>query len=138
MKSEPIKPVIIELKRTDEGYVVRNRDTVFVLDTQRIGEVKEVPPPPTPTFTKGERNPNKKFNKVFNNMNPIIIPSSSVWFDIRSIHRIERESLPEFFGNSNTKDPDGYVKLRNSILALFYSQTNKYLTVTATLKVLVS
>jgi hypothetical protein len=71
-------------------------------------------------------------------LKPVIIPTSAIWFDINNIHRIERESLPEFFCNSQTKTPATYKSLRNKIIGLFYQERDKYLSASFCLKNLVS
>ena len=70
-------------------------------------------------------------------LKPVIIPTSAIWFDINNIHRIERESLPEFFCNSQTKTPITYKSLRNKIIGLFYQEREKYLSASFCLKNLV-
>lgn len=62
----------------------------------------------------------------------IVIPSYSSWFNFRKIHPIEKESLPEFFTNSNpSKTPALYVKYRNFLINAYRLNPNDYLTVTA-------
>lgn len=69
-----------------------------------------------------------KFRAGLSSLQPVIIPTSSIWFDFNSIHKIEQESLPEFFTNSSTKTPTNYKAIRNKILELFHNSPNKYLT----------
>ncbi|CAM9024307.1 unnamed protein product [Wickerhamomyces anomalus] len=62
----------------------------------------------------------------------IVIPSYASWFDFKSIHPIEKESLPEFFTNQNpSKTPQIYVKYRNFLINAYRLNPNDYLTVTA-------
>lgn len=142
MKVERKDKVVINLQKTHDGYKVKDNSTVFVLNKNVLQPQALAPQLPTPIsketiYPIEERNPNKKFKQALKSVKPIAIPSSAVWFDIENIHRIEKESLPEFFSNSNTKNPDVYIRMRNTILALFYSQSDKYLTATACLKVMV-
>ena len=142
MNADSKEKVVINLFRTTEGYKVKDNSTVFVLNKNLLAHQAPEPQPQTPAsketlFPMEERNPHKKFKQALKSVKPIAIPSSSVWFNIENIHRIERESLPEFFSNSNTKNPDTYIRVRNNILALFYSQSDKYLTATACIKVMV-
>ena len=97
-----------------------------------------IKPKPTGPITSLDANPvtkpeepktlDGKFRVSLSNLNPVIIPTSSIWFDFSSIHKIEQESLPEFFTNSSTKTPNNYKIIRNKILEMFHNSPNKYLT----------
>lgn len=68
----------------------------------------------------------------------IIIPSYAAWFDMKKVHAIEKESLPEFFTNANpSKTPALYVKYRNFLVNAYRLNPNDYLTVTAARRSLV-
>jgi chromatin structure-remodeling complex subunit RSC8 len=69
-----------------------------------------------------------KFKAGLAALHPVILPTSSVWFDHQSTHKIERESLPEFFSNSSVKTPENYRNIRDKILEMFHNAPNKYLT----------
>ncbi|CAD8119736.1 unnamed protein product [Paramecium sonneborni] len=66
-----------------------------------------------------------------------IIPAPARWFQIDSIHQIEKDSLPEFFHQhfhndisyykGNYKTPLTYLKIRNAILQKWISTQTKYL-----------
>lgn len=63
--------------------------------------------------------------------NPVIMPTSSSWFDINGIHQMEKESLPEFFAGKPSKTPKTYMEYRNRIIKLFRDDPKTYLTATA-------
>ena len=59
------------------------------------------------------------------------VPPSASWFNINSIHKIEREMLPEFFkGGKPSKTPDVYLKYRNFIITLYRMNPRNYLSAT--------
>lgn len=62
----------------------------------------------------------------------IILPSYSTWFDMHTIHNIERKSLPEFFNNRNrSKTPAVYKDYRDFMVNTYRLNPVEYLTVTA-------
>ena len=62
----------------------------------------------------------------------IVLPSYSSWFDLSKIHPIERESLPEYFQNSNkAKTPEIYMKYRNFMINCYRLNPNDYLSYTS-------
>ncbi|CAI8495257.1 unnamed protein product [Pichia kudriavzevii] len=62
----------------------------------------------------------------------IVLPSYSSWFELSSIHDIERESLPEFFqGQNKSKTPEIYIKYRNFMVNSYRLNPNDYLSFTA-------
>lgn len=59
------------------------------------------------------------------------VPPSAAWFNINSIHKIERDMLPEFFkGGKPSKTPDVYLKYRNFIITLYRMNPRNYLSAT--------
>ena len=61
-----------------------------------------------------------------------VIPSYASWFDMGKVHRIERESLPEFFSSGHpSKSPQIYVNYRNFMVNAYRLNPNEYLTLTA-------
>ena len=63
---------------------------------------------------------------------PIILPSYSTWFDMHSIHSLERKALPEFFNNRNrSKTPAVYKDYRDFMINTYRLNPPEYLTVTA-------
>ncbi|AOA63956.1 RSC chromatin remodeling complex component [Komagataella phaffii CBS 7435] len=66
---------------------------------------------------------------------PVIVPSYAQWFDINTIHDIEKRSLPEFFpplsDNSKLKSPEIYLEFRNFMIHTYRLNPIEYLTVTA-------
>ncbi|RMZ75031.1 hypothetical protein DV737_g5484, partial [Chaetothyriales sp. CBS 132003] len=62
----------------------------------------------------------------------IILPSYSTWFDMRTIHELEKKSLPEFFNSRNrSKTPAVYKDYRDFMINTYRLNPVEYLTVTA-------
>ncbi|KAI9805972.1 MAG: hypothetical protein M1825_000586 [Sarcosagium campestre] len=62
----------------------------------------------------------------------IILPSYSTWFDMHSIHALEKKALPEFFNNRNrSKTPVVYKDYRDFMINTYRLNPAEYLTATA-------
>ncbi|KAK6457170.1 general RNA polymerase II transcription factor [Scheffersomyces xylosifermentans] len=62
----------------------------------------------------------------------IIVPSYASWFNMRKVHRIEQESLPEFFSSNHpSKSPKIYVNYRNFMINSYRLNPNEFLTLTS-------
>jgi SWI/SNF related-matrix-associated actin-dependent regulator of chromatin subfamily C len=62
----------------------------------------------------------------------IILPSYSTWFDMHTVHALERKSLPEFFNSRNrSKTPSVYKDYRDFMINTYRLNPVEYLTVTA-------
>lgn len=62
----------------------------------------------------------------------IVIPSYASWFKMKKIHRIEKESLPEFFNVRHpSKSPKIYISYRNFMINAYRLNPNEYLTLTS-------
>lgn len=62
----------------------------------------------------------------------IVIPSYASWFNMKKIHPIEKESLPEFFNSVHpSKSPKIYVNYRNFMINSYRLNPNEYLTLTS-------
>ncbi|KAG9313646.1 Smarcc1 protein [Chiua virens] len=62
----------------------------------------------------------------------VIIPSYSAWFDMSTIHPVERRALPEFFNSRNrSKAPSIYKEYRDFMINTYRLRPTEYLTVTA-------
>lgn len=62
----------------------------------------------------------------------IVLPSYSAWFDMNTIHSIERKALPEFFNNRNrSKTPAVYKDYRDFMINAYRLNPVEYLTITA-------
>lgn len=62
----------------------------------------------------------------------IILPSYSTWFDMHTIHPLEKKSLPEFFNSRNrSKTPAVYKDYRDFMINTYRLNPIEYLTVTA-------
>lgn len=63
---------------------------------------------------------------------PVNVPPYASWFDIESIHNIERVSLPEFFTNNNlSKTALIYQDYRDFMINTYRLNPKEYLAVTA-------
>jgi len=61
-----------------------------------------------------------------------VIPSYSAWFNLSTIHPLERKSLPEFFsGKNRSKTPQIYKDYRDFMINTYRLNPSEYLTVTA-------
>ncbi|CAH2353076.1 hypothetical protein CLIB1423_09S02256 [[Candida] railenensis] len=62
----------------------------------------------------------------------IVIPSYSSWFKMNKIHKLEKDSLPEFFNTKHTsKSPKIYANYRNFMINAYRLNPNEYLTLTS-------
>jgi len=62
----------------------------------------------------------------------IVLPSYSTWFDMNSIHDIERKAMAEFFNTRNrSKTPAVYKDYRDFMINTYRLNPVEYLTVTA-------
>jgi SWI/SNF related-matrix-associated actin-dependent regulator of chromatin subfamily C len=62
----------------------------------------------------------------------VIVPSYSAWFDMSTIHPVERRALPEFFNSRNrSKTPAIYKDYRDFMVNTYRLRPMEYLTVTA-------
>lgn len=62
----------------------------------------------------------------------IILPSYSTWFDMHTVHALEKKSLPEFFNTRNrSKTPAVYKDYRDFMINTYRLNPIEYLTVTA-------
>jgi SWI/SNF related-matrix-associated actin-dependent regulator of chromatin subfamily C len=63
---------------------------------------------------------------------PVTVPDYASWFDMNSIHNIERVSLPEFFTNNNpSKTALIYQDYRDFMINTYRLNPKEYLAVTA-------
>ena len=62
----------------------------------------------------------------------VIVPSYAAWFDMSTIHQIERRAIPEFFNSRNrSKTPTIYKDYRDFMINTYRLRPTEYLTVTA-------
>ncbi|KAL1954548.1 hypothetical protein VTO42DRAFT_1058 [Malbranchea cinnamomea] len=67
-----------------------------------------------------------------NQTHSIILPSYATWFDMHSIHAVEKKALPEFFnGRNRSKTPAIYKDYRDFMVNTYRLNPVEYLTVTA-------
>jgi hypothetical protein len=61
----------------------------------------------------------------------VILPSHTSWFDMDTVHDIEKRALPEFFDGKNPqKTPEMYLKYRNFMINTYRKDLGIYLTAT--------
>ncbi|SGZ51103.1 CIC11C00000000251 [Sungouiella intermedia] len=62
----------------------------------------------------------------------IVVPSYASWFNMKLIHQIEKDSLPEFFNLTHpSKSPKIYANYRNFMINAYRLNPNEYLTLTS-------
>lgn len=62
----------------------------------------------------------------------IVLPSYSTWFDMHTIHPLEKKAMPEYFNNRNrSKTPAVYKDYRDFMINTYRLNPPEYLTVTA-------
>ena len=62
----------------------------------------------------------------------VILPSYAAWFDMSTIHPVEKRALPEFFNSRNrSKTPAIYKEYRDFMINTYRLRPSEYLTVTA-------
>jgi SWI/SNF related-matrix-associated actin-dependent regulator of chromatin subfamily C len=62
----------------------------------------------------------------------IILPSYSSWFDMNTVHNIEKKALPEWFnGRNRSKTPVTYKDTRDFMVNTYRLNPSEYLTFTA-------
>lgn len=82
--------------------------------------------------TQSKLDPSLSVSNLQTQAHTIVLPSYSSWFDLSKIHAIERESLPEYFQNSNkAKTPEIYMKYRNFMVNCYRLNPNDYLSYTS-------
>jgi hypothetical protein len=75
--------------------------------------------------------------EVLNEITPIqkhdpLIPASSNWFSIDTIHELEKNAMPEYFcGKYPSKTPESYREARNFIINLYRENPSTYLSATS-------
>lgn len=101
-----------------------------------MADVKEASPAvgaaeATPAITKAAVEQSARAHLIEQN-HAIILPSYSAWFDMHTIHNIERKALPEFFNNRNrSKTQNVYKDYRDFMINTYRLNPAEYLTVTA-------
>lgn len=140
------REMIIDLKKTEIGYVIK--DQYFIVTKTEISsngnEEKEIKIPIKwdPEFldfgvTLSKRETMGKIKEDVSSLSPVEekvlkeVPFYSRWFCFLKIHKIEKDNLPEFFGDKPSKTPEVYLKIRNFIIKLYWKNPKNYLTATA-------
>ncbi|KAI5966225.1 SWI3 [Candida pseudojiufengensis] len=73
-----------------------------------------------------------KATKKYKQTHLIIIPSYASWFNMKKIHKIEKQSLSEFFDSSHpSKSPKLYANYRNFMINAYRLNPNEFLTLTS-------
>ena len=58
------------------------------------------------------------------------LPFYAGWFDFDKVHQIERQNLPEFFGEKPSKRSRLYHRMRNFMIQLYWKSPRVYLSAT--------
>ena len=75
---------------------------------------------------------NSARSQLVSQTHAIILPSYSTWFDMHTIHPIEKKALAEFFnGRNRSKTPAVYKDYRDFMINTYRLNPIEYLTVTA-------
>ncbi|ODV93205.1 hypothetical protein PACTADRAFT_51821 [Pachysolen tannophilus NRRL Y-2460] len=128
VKEETDKDTLME-DENDEGEVEGegNQTTVEPEDKEGNSTIGHI------DFEKEQRTLEEKAkNFLARQTKAVIIPSFAKWFNLDTIHEIEKRSLPEFFSNqSRFKTPKVYKEFRDFMVNCYRLNPIEYLTVTA-------
>ena len=82
---------------------------------------------------EAEKLQEKTYRFMAKQTHPVIIPSYASWFDLCSVHQIEKDAVPDFFNGSSPiyKTPQSYMEARNFMVNTFRLAPYEYLTITA-------
>ncbi|KAL6452346.1 SWI3 SWI/SNF complex subunit SWI3 [Candida maltosa Xu316] len=145
---EPVKPKV-EPSLPNESTVTTtttstdNTNTTNTTPAVNTPDVR-IPQPAPPVQPQTQQHPQEevedehaeeepvKERPKFKQTHLIVIPSYSSWFNMKKIHKIEKESLPEFFDtNHPSKSPKLYVNYRNFMINSYRLNPNEFLTLTS-------
>lgn len=117
-------PAAATTTKPDEDTVMEsNNETITVEERQRIDAEKVA------ARAKIELEARKY---LVDQTQPVTVPKYASWFDMASIHNIERVSLPEFFTHTNlSKTPLIYQDYRDFMINTYRLNPKEYLAVTA-------
>lgn len=100
--------MVINLEVTHSGY--------RVIETEPTARMRPRPQPPVRQPPLAEQPIERRFERpqLVTGSGPISLPQppqsqhttlpvSTAWFDLNTVHSIEREALPEFFSGSNSE-----------------------------------
>lgn len=126
------EPEDAEMGGIEEDAKVEDVDA----EKDAVGESQETPA--AATGTDGQTAQSKSALEATANSHliaqthQIILPSYSTWFDMHTIHALEKKSLPEFFNSRNrSKTPAVYKDYRDFMINTYRLNPVEYLTVTA-------
>jgi SWI/SNF related-matrix-associated actin-dependent regulator of chromatin subfamily C len=107
-------------------------------DQEEEGEAEDAdassPPPADPQAVEAHRQfvSSRARKYLAAQTHEVIIPSFSSWFDMSTIHDVERRAIPEFFSSRNrSKTPSIYKEYRDFMINTYRLRPQEYLTVTA-------
>ncbi|KAI5958263.1 SWI3 [Candida theae] len=110
-----------------ENLAERIEDSVKSRTTSVVGDEDE-----QEQLVQEELDDAEKTAPKFKQTHLIVIPSYASWFNMKKIHRIEKESLPEFFDSSHpSKSPKLYANYRNFMINSYRLNPNEFLTLTS-------
>ena len=140
------KELIMDLKKTEIGYTIKEQYfNITRTETSCHGHEEreyKIPIKWDPEYLDVNISLNKRetLGKIKEDMSTLSaleekilkeVPFYSRWFNFAKIHKIEKDNLPEFFGDKPSKTPDVYIKIRNFMVKLYWKNPKNYLTATA-------
>lgn len=139
--SEEEKPAAHDTEDEDLGIAKSRRTTPPKIGEEDHVEVKEKIPMVEDQESEAELEMEEKRIGVdvdvddktrIRQTHAIVVPSYASWFNMRKIHQIERDSLPEFFNTAHpSKSPKIYANYRNFMINAYRLNPNEHLTLTS-------
>ena len=117
---------------TGRGVKVQGEEDGDVEMAEEDGDSEEDAEDPALVEANRERIEQQARKYLAAQTHEVIIPSYSAWFDMSTIHSVERKALPEFFNSRNrSKTPSIYKDYRDFMINTYRLRPTEYLTVTA-------
>ncbi|SMN19960.1 similar to Saccharomyces cerevisiae YFR037C RSC8 Component of the RSC chromatin remodeling complex [Maudiozyma saulgeensis] len=128
----PVVETVTDVVETNETVPTESTETIA---TEGVSAVAEPTTEETKTINyedEAHKLEDKAFRFLAKQTHPIVLPSFASWFDISSIHEIEKRSLPDFFDDSSRyKSAKSYRETRNFMINTYRLSPFEYLTITA-------
>lgn len=132
-------PDVIATEGNDQAQADANINADTEMGDVPAAASKEPAPSAEADGTTGDQETKSKENvesaareQLISQTHAIVLPSYSTWFDMNSIHDIERKAMAEFFNNRNrSKTPAVYKDYRDFMINTYRLNPVEYLTVTA-------
>uniref|UniRef100_A0A7N0ZRS4 SWI/SNF complex subunit SWI3C n=1 Tax=Kalanchoe fedtschenkoi TaxID=63787 RepID=A0A7N0ZRS4_KALFE len=132
---------VAALERALERGESRNMPNPPVLENVSYGQLQALSSVPADCLSYGGDDQERAFVitppaimegkgviKHVRNEQPHVVPMHSDWFSLGTIHRLERQNVPNFFsGRSASLTPEKYMECRNRIVAMYVQNPEKRL-----------